>query len=190
MELSYWPSLIKEPTHAAEMYFCIKFAYVVTILNKFTNRHSYHCSFNLLNSYTSKLTSLEELLKTYRMSKIPSKTISCFFRLILIFQLNYHHQFTLAKAFNTEFDSNPTTEFNNDVENQSSFNERFKQIEDKSRYQEQEIAQLKMNAVKDRKVIHQLEGRVAQLEATSASASSILVRSKRPHRLLPPTPIE
>ncbi len=120
------------------------------------------------------------------MRKIQSKTVFGFFiRLVLLFQLYYHHKIALVEAIEPGFLSN-ANDFINHGENKMDFNERLKLMEKKSRYQEREIANLKENTIKDRNLISQLEGRVAQLEATSAFTSSS-VRSKRPYRLLPPT---
>ncbi len=120
------------------------------------------------------------------MIRSQSKTVFGFFiRLLLLFQLYYHHQITLVGAIKPLIESNRTNKFINYGEKELNFNERLKLMEGKSRHQEQEIAYLKENAVRDKKVIRQLERRVAQLEATSASTSSSLVRSKRPYRLLP-----
>lgn len=120
----------------------------------------------------------------YRMSKIHLKAVFGFFRLLLLLQLYYHHQFTLAEATKNGIESNLTNELTNDGANVLSLNKRMKQIENQNRHQDLEIAKLKSTAVKHRKTINQLEGRVAQLEAASA-ISSFLVRPKRPYRLLP-----
>ncbi len=117
------------------------------------------------------------------------KTVFGFFiRLLLLFQLCYYHKITLVGGIEPGIVSDPTNEFNKDGEKKIHFNERLALMEKKSLYQEQEIAFLKKNAIKDRKVINRLESRVAQLEGTSAtSTSSLLVRPKRPFRLIPIT---
>lgn len=60
--------------------------------------------------------------------------------------------------------------------------EQMKQMEVRSQRQENEINVLKTNAADDRKIINQLENRVAQLETIITHPS---IRSKRPYRLLP-----
>jgi len=70
---------------------------------------------------------------------------------------------------------------------------RMEKIEADNRRQEQEIFSLKIVADKDKKVVNQLNDRVAQLEALVISENSkkiykedlIPTRSKRPARLLP-----
>lgn len=53
-------------------------------------------------------------------------------------------------------------------------NERMRKMEDRYRFQEEEISRLKTNAVEDRKMINRLEGRVAQLERAATVASSLV----------------
>jgi len=101
-------------------------------------------------------------------------------------QIYYHLQFSFVAAIQNTSGSNLNNELTNTGENGINLNERMKQIEDRSRRQEQEITQLTTNAAKDRKVINQLNDRVAQLEESSIVAGS-LVRSKRLYRLLPIT---
>lgn len=67
---------------------------------------------------------------------------------------------------------------------------RMSQIEDQNRHHEKEISLLKIGKVEDRQEIRQLRERVALLESSTFSNSSLgekhLRRSKRPVRLLPP----
>jgi len=118
------------------------------------------------------------------MRRIQLKTILFLFRLLLLTQIYYHHQFSLVTAIENNGGSNLNNELINTGENGINLNERMKKIEDRSQRQEIEIAQLTTNAVKDRKVINRLNDRVAQLEEASTVTSS-LMRSKRLYRLLP-----
>ena len=120
------------------------------------------------------------------MRRIQLKTILFLFRLLLLTQIYYHNQFSLVVAIENNDGSNFNNELANIDENEVNLNERMKKMEDRSRLQEQEIAQLSTNAVKDREVINQLNDRVAELEGASTFASS-LARSKRLYRLLPIT---
>jgi len=69
-------------------------------------------------------------------------------------------------------------------------NDRMSQIEAKSQRQENEISFLKVTAVEDRRIIRQLRGRVSSLESLMLTRNSetnekLLLRPKRPYRLLP-----
>jgi len=64
------------------------------------------------------------------------------------------------------------------------------QIEAKSRRQENDISFLKAIIVEDKRTIRQLRGRVSSLESfmqteNSESNDQLLLRQKRPYRLLP-----
>jgi len=121
------------------------------------------------------------------MRRIQFKTLLLFlFRLLLLIQIYYHLQFSFVEAIVNTSGSNLNNELANTGENDANLNERMKQIEDRSRRQEKEITQLTTNAAKDRKVINQLNDRVALLEESSTFAGSS-VRSKRLYRLLPIT---
>jgi len=69
-------------------------------------------------------------------------------------------------------------------------NDRMSQIEAKSQRQENEISFLKTTVVEDKRIIRQLRGRVSRLESFMLTSSSetnekLLLRPKRPYRLLP-----
>ena len=106
------------------------------------------------------------------MRRIKFKNVLILFRLFLFIQLYYHHQFTLVAAIENGRESNFNNESANTGQDEVNLNERMKKMEDRSRLQEQEIAQLSTNAVKDREVINQLNDRVAELEGASTFASS------------------
>jgi len=121
------------------------------------------------------------------MRRIQLKTfLSFLFRLSPLTQIYFHLQFSFVAAIENTSGSNLNNVLANTGENGVNLNERMKQIEGRSRRQEQEITQLTTNAAKDRKVINQLNERLAQLEEASTVAGS-LVRSKRLYRLLPIT---
>ena len=72
---------------------------------------------------------------------------------------------------------------------QSELYHRMSNIEAQNRHHEKEISLLRVEKVEDRREIHQLRERVALLESSTFSNSSLgeklLGRSKRPARLLP-----
>ena len=73
---------------------------------------------------------------------------------------------------------------------ESELHERMSKIEAQNYQHKNEISVLKTNAVEDRKEIHKLGDRVAQLEASAftnnTESKTILKRRNRPVRLLPP----
>ena len=64
-------------------------------------------------------------------------------------------------------------------------NDRVSKLEAHNNHQDQEIGNLKNTIVEERKVSHQLRGRVAKLEESNDNLK-IIERHKRPYRLLPP----
>ena len=81
--------------------------------------------------------------------------------------------------------------FGAEATTQSEIHERMSKIEALNCQHKNEISLLKTSAVEDRKEIHKLRDRVAQLEALAVtnnteSTITLLKRKERPVRLLPP----
>lgn len=78
---------------------------------------------------------------------------------------------------------------------ENNLNNRMSLIEAKNQQQEKDIYFLTAVAVEDKKDIRHLKRRVSRLESllvakSSASSEKLLVRPKRPYRLLPVSKIE
>jgi len=119
------------------------------------------------------------------MNKNNRETFRFLLKLFTLFQLNSHGKFTTEA---TQLSQTSVAQFKqNDGNN---FNDRMSLIEAKSQLQEREIYLLKTTAVEDKRIIRQLRGRVTSLESLMLTRNSetneeLLLRSKRPYRLLP-----
>jgi len=112
------------------------------------------------------------------MGETKKKAICFFLRFSLLFiLLNSNHQ---CEAEEKQLSSPAiSTESQHSNGEGSNLNDRMTKIEAENRQQKEEINSLKISAVKDRKTISELIGRVGLLEVIER-------RNKRPYRLLPP----
>ena len=111
------------------------------------------------------------------MGKTKKKIICIFLRFSLLFILlnSNHHCEAEEKQLSSPAISTESQHSNGEGSN---LNDRMTKIEAENRQQKEEMNSLKISAVKDRKTISELSGRVARLE--------VIGRRKRPYRLLPP----
>jgi len=123
------------------------------------------------------------------MKKNNRKTFWFLFKLILLLQLYSHLKFTTeASQISPTIRENVAQFEGNDGTN---LNDRMSKMETQSRKQENEISFLKRAVFEDKKTIRHLRGRVSSLESllmlasNSETSEKLLLRPKRPYRLLP-----
>ena len=122
------------------------------------------------------------------MKKNNRKTFWCIFKLILLLQLYSHLKFTTEASQVIPTRENVPQFEGNDGTN---LNDRMSKMETQSRKQENEISFLKRAVFEDKKTIRHLRGRVSSLESllmlasNSETSEKLLLRPKRPYRLLP-----
>jgi len=114
-------------------------------------------------------------------------TFRFFFKLIILFQLYSYLKLATEATQLSQIRENVVPSDQTDGNN---LNHRMSQIEAKSQRQENEIYFLKTTVGEDKRIIRQLRGRVSGLESlmltgNSESNEKLLMRSKRPYRLLP-----
>ena len=111
------------------------------------------------------------------------------FKLIILFQLYSHLKSTTEATQLSHTTKEHVAQFDQ-TDDGNNLNDRMSQIESKSRRQENEISLLKTTVVEDKRIIRQLRGRVSSLESlmltrNSETREELLLRQKRPYRLLP-----
>ena len=115
------------------------------------------------------------------------ETFRFLFKLIILFQLYSYIKFTTEATQLSQTRGN-VGQF--DQTDGNNLKDRMSKIEAKSQRQEKEISLLKTAVVEDKRTIRQLRSRVSSLESLMMTSNSetnekLLLRPKRPYRLLP-----
>ena len=120
------------------------------------------------------------------------ETFRFLFKLVMLLLL-YSHLKSTTEATQLLHTKKNVSQFKQNV-GYNNFNDRMAQIEAKSQRQENETSFLKATVVEDRRIIRQLRSRVSSLESLMLTKSletneKLLLRPKRPYRLLPVDPV-
>jgi len=122
-----------------------------------------------------------------KMKKINREAFRFLFKLFILIHLYSYLKSTTEAAKINHIKENVGQSDQTDGIN---LNDRMSQIEAKSRRQENDISFLKAIIVEDKRTIRQLRGRVSSLESFLLTTNpetndQLLLRQKRPYRLLP-----